>query len=148
MDNMENIRILPGIKSIGLALADAVTLTENYAQKNSCMVAGSFQELHFAPLASFTLSPGVVKGQLIYEYKVDGKVIDCDSLRNSLLAWNGVPVCGKVVDVYGNCYLLGSSGKPNATCSVGLSIEDHYTGKRYVPLKFEFKSLYPLKTLG
>lgn len=144
MDNMENIRILPGIKSIGLALADAVTLTENYAQKNSCMVAGSFQEIRFAPLASFTLSPAVVKGQLVYEYKVEGKVIDGDSL----LAWNGVPVCGKVVDVYDNCYLLGSSGKPYATCSVGLSIEDHYTGKRYVPLKFEFKSLYPLKTLG
>lgn len=140
MDTINVKQTLPGIKSISLAGQTSVMLEKSWTEENGYVVTGGFEKLPLAGLCSFTVSPEVVKGQLIYSYQVDGLLFDQSGLWN----WNGIPVYAKVTDIYGSCYLIGNKDKPYATCLIGLTTEESTTGKRCRPLTISFKSASPL----
>lgn len=142
MDTTSTKLILPGIKSISLARLEETEIKKFYNQENTFNVTGNFVQLPVAGLCSFDTSSEVVKGQLIYTYTVKGSLFDLSGIN--LWQWNAIPVCAIVTDINRARYLLGSKEKPYATCSIGLSIENETTGKRYRGLSITFKSPDPL----
>jgi hypothetical protein len=142
MDTNYTKLILPGIKSISLAKLEEAEIDKFYNETNTFNVTGNFVQLPIAGLCSFDTSSEVVKGQLIYTYTVKGSLFDQNTIN--LWQWNAIPVCAKVTDINRSTYLLGSKEKPFATCSIGLSIENEASGKRYRGLTLSFKSPDPL----
>lgn len=142
MDTINVKRTLPGIKSISLARQASVTLEKSWTEENKYVATGDFEKLPLAGLCSFTVSPEVVKGQLIYSYQVDGLLFDQSD--TTVWDWNAIPIYAKVTDIYGSCYLIGNKDKPYATCLIGLTTEESSTGKRCRPLTISFKSPSPL----
>lgn len=142
MENMGNNRILPGIKAVHLAPAGTVTWQKSYTKENTYTVAGDFDEMAIAGLCSFSMSANIVKGVVVYTYLVEGVLFDQD---DDTAKWNGIPVCAKIYDVYNTAYILGDTDKPHATCSIGLSIDNIVSGKRYRPISISFVSTNMLK---
>lgn len=138
MDTINKKLILPGIKLISLARLEDTEINKLYSEENTFNVTGNFVQLPVAGLCSFSASSEVVKGQLVYTYTVKGSLYDLD--KTNLWQWNAIPICAKVTDINQSCYFLGNKEKPYATCSIGLSIENVTSGKRYRELSITFKS--------
>lgn len=142
MDITSTKLTLPGIKSISLARLEETEISKLYNQENTFDVTGNFVQLPVAGLCSFDASSEVLKGQLIYTYTVKGALFDLSGIN--LWQWNAIPVCAILTDINHASYLLGSKEKPYANCSIGLSIENETTGKRYRGISITFKSPDPL----
>lgn len=138
MDITSKKLILPGIKSISIARLSNVEITKIDSEDNTFDVRGEFIQLPVAGLCSFDVSSEVVKGQLIYTYTVKGLLFDQERIK--FWQWNAIPICAKVTDIGRISYLLGSKEKPFATCSLGLTIENDTSGKRYRDINITFKS--------
>jgi hypothetical protein len=109
---------------------------------------GSFNDISIVGLGGCVASSEIVSGQMIYTVKVSFNLPDRRSETRSLLHdLSFYPFALRIMDIYGDTYLVGTNQKPHPMMSHTYYNESTPTGKRIFQLEVTYVNIFSLLQL-